>query len=195
MQQQVMVEQVKIQQVEHEQSILVQDAEIQRVERELIATVLKQAEIERRHIETLASAEKQRLISEAEGRAIAIRTQGEAEAAITFLKGEAEAKAMNVKAEAYQEWNQAAVIDKLISTMPEVVRALAAPLEHVDKITIISTGGDSASMNKVTGDLTKMAAQVPARFETFSGVRMEDLFKKVAAITHKKRIRSKHHGT
>jgi flotillin len=185
MQQQVMVEQVKIQQVEREQSILVQDAEIQRVERELIATVLKQAEIERRHIETLASAEKQRLISEAEGRAIAIRTQGEAEAAITFLKGEAEAKAMNVKAEAYQEWNQAAVIDKLISTMPEVVRALAAPLEHIDKITIISTGGDSASMNKVTGDLTKMAAQVPARFETFSGVRMEDLFKTVAAITHK----------
>jgi len=101
-QQQVMVEQVKIQTVEREQSILVQDAELQSVERELIATVLKQAEIERRGIETLASAEKQYLISEAEGRAIAIRTQGEAEAAITFLKGEAEAKAMNVKAEAYQ---------------------------------------------------------------------------------------------
>ena len=75
MQQQVMVEQVKIQQVEREQSILVQDAEIQSVERGLIATVLKQADIERRGIETLASAEKQYLISEAEGRAIAIRTQ------------------------------------------------------------------------------------------------------------------------
>ncbi len=185
MQQQVIVEQVKIQQVEREQSIKVQDAEIQRVERELIATVLKQAEIERRRIETLASAEKQRLISEAEGHASAIRTQGEAEAAITFLKGEAEAKAMNVKAEAYQEWNQAAVIDKLISTMPEVVRALAAPLEHIDKITIVSTGGDSAGMNKVTGDLTKMAAQVPALFETLSGVKMEDLFKKVAGMTDK----------
>ncbi len=47
------------------------------------------------------------------------------------------------------------MIDKLISTMPEVVRSLAAPLEHVDKITSISTGGDSACMNKVTGDLTK----------------------------------------
>lgn len=185
MQQQVIVEQVKIQQVEREQSILVQDAEIQRVERELIATVLKQAEIERRRIETLASAEKQRLISEAEGRASAIRTQGEAEAGITFLKGEAEAKAMNVKAEAYQHWNQAAVIDKLISTMPEVVRALAAPLEHVDKITIVSTGGDTSGMNKVTGDLTKMAAQVPALFETLSGVRMEDLFKKVQGMTDK----------
>ena len=35
---------------------------------------------------------------------------------------------MNVKAEAYQEYNQAAVVDKLISSMPEIVRALAAPL-------------------------------------------------------------------
>ena len=61
------------------------------------------------------------------------------------------------------------MIDKLISTMPEVVRSLAAPLEHVDKITSISTGGDSAGMNKVTVDLTKMAAQVPALFETLSG--------------------------
>ena len=91
---------------------------------------------------------------------------GEAEAEIIFLRGEAEAKAMNVKATAYQEWNQAAVIDKLISTMPEVVRALASPLEHVDKITIVSTGGDTAGMNKITGDLTKMAAQIPALFET-----------------------------
>jgi hypothetical protein len=33
---------------------------------------------------------------------------------------------MNVKAEAYQEYNQAAVIDKLITNMPEVVRALAS---------------------------------------------------------------------
>ena len=47
------------------------------------------------------------------------------EAEIIFQKGEAEAKAMNVKAEAYQEWNQAAVVDKLITSMPEVVRAIA----------------------------------------------------------------------
>ena len=43
---------------EKEGEIKVQDAEIQRRENELIATVLKQAEIERQRIETLASAEK-----------------------------------------------------------------------------------------------------------------------------------------
>ena len=149
--------------------IKVQEAEIMRRENELIATVLKQAEIERQRIETLAAAEKQRLIAEAEGRAAAIRAQGEAEAEIILKKGEAEAKAMNVKAEAYQEWNQAAVVDKLITGLPEVVRALAAPLANIDKITIVSTGnGDAAGMHKITGDMTKMAAQIPALFETLS---------------------------
>ena len=183
MQQQVVAEQVKVQQVEKEQQVKVQEAEINRREKELIATVLKQAEIERQRIETLAEAEKQRLIVEAEGHASSIRAQGEAEAEIIFKKGEAEAKAMNVKAEAYQEYNQAAVIDKLLTGLPEVVRALASPLANVDKITIVSTGnGDAAGMNKITGDITKMAAQVPALFETLSGMSINEMLSKVRLI-------------
>ena len=183
MQQQVVVEAVKIRQVEKENEIKVQDAEIQRRERELVATVLKPAEVERRRIETMAGAEKQRLIWEAEGHASATRAQGEAEAEIVFKKGEAEARAMNVKAEAYQEYNQAAVVDKLISSMPELVRALAAPLANVDKITIISTGnGDGAGMSKITGDMAAMAAQIPALFETLSGMKISDLLSKVKQI-------------
>ncbi len=186
MQQQVIAEQVKVQQVEKEGQVKVQEAEINRREKELIATVLKQAEIERQRIETLAMAEKQRLMSEAEGHASSIRQQGEAEAEIIFKKGEAEAKAMNVKAEAYQEYNQAAVIDKLFASMPEIVRALASPLSNVDKITIVSTGnGDAAGMNKITGDITKMAAQVPALFETLSGVPLGELLGKVRQIGDK----------
>jgi len=184
--QQVVAEEVKVQQVRKEQEIKVQEAEIQRRERELIATVLKQAEIERRRIETLAAAEKQRLIVEAEGHADATRTQGQADAEIIYRKGEAEAKAMNVKAEAYQEWNQAAVVDKLISNMPEVVRALAAPLSSVDRITIVSTGdGDAAGMHKITGDMTKMAAQIPALFETLSGMQLSDLLARIRLIGEK----------
>jgi flotillin len=183
MQQQVMAEQVKIERVQKEAQIAVQDAEIQRRERELIATVLKPAEIDRQRIETLAGAEKQRLIFEAEGHAASTRATGEAEAEIIFKKGEAEAKAMNVKAEAYQEYNQAAVVDKLITNMPEIVKALAAPLANVDKITIVSTGnGDASGMHKVTGDITAMAAQIPALFETLSGMQMSDLLSKVKLI-------------
>ena len=186
MQQQVIAEQVKVQQVEKEQQVKVQEAEIARREKELIATVLKQAEIERQRIETLAAAEKQRLVIEAEGHASSIRAQGEAEAEIIFKKGDAEARAMNVKAEAYQEYNQAAVVDKLFTTLPEIVRAMAAPLANVDKITVISTGnGDATGMNKITGDLTKMAAQVPALFETLSGMSMGELLSKVRTIGDK----------
>ncbi len=186
MQQQVVAEQVKVMQIEKEQQVKVQEAEINRREKELIATVLKQAEVERQRIETLAAAEKQRLIAEAEGHASSIRAQGEAEAEIIFKKGEAEAKAMNVKAEAFQEYNQAAVIDKLFASMPEIVRALAAPLANVDKITVVSTGnGNAAGMHKITGDITTMAAQIPALFETLSGMPLSDLLGKVRQIGDK----------
>lgn len=186
MQQQVIAEQVKIEQVQKSGQIAVQDAEIQRRERELIATVLKPAEIERRRIETLAEAQKRKLIFEADGQAASTRATGEAEAEIIFKKGEAEAKAMNVKAEAYQEYNQAAVIDKLISNMPEIVKALASPLANVDKITIVSTGnGDTAGMNKITGDVAAMAAQIPALFETLSGMQFSQLLSNVRTIGDK----------
>jgi flotillin len=180
MQQKVIAEQVKVQQIEKEGQIKVQEAEILRNEKELIATVLKRSEIEKKRIENMAGAERARLIAEAEGRAAAIRVQGEAEASIIFQKGEAEAKAMNVKAEAYQEWSQAAVVDKLITNMADVVRAMAEPLSKVDKITIVSTGNDgNIGAHKITGEMTEIAAQVPALFEALSGMKMSDLMANV----------------
>jgi flotillin len=177
MQQQVIAEQVKVQQVEKLEQVKVQEAEISRREKELIATVLKQAEIDRQRIEMLAAAERQRLISEAEGHAASTRTQGEAEAEIIFKKGEAEARAMNVKAE---------VVDKLITQLPEVVRAMSAPLSQVDKITIVSTGdGNAAGVNKITGDMAKMAAQVPALFEALSGMDLKELLSNIRSIGDK----------
>src|SRR5437868_1448839 len=168
------------------------DTAIKRALAQREAAVAKaQADQERVLAETLsmakqAEAEKQRLIAEADGHAASIRQQGEAEAEIIFKKGEAEAKAMNVKAEAFQEYNQAAVIDKLLTGLPEVVRALASPLANVDKITVVSTGnGDAAGMNKITGDLTKMAAQVPALFETLTGMNIGDMLGKVRQIGDK----------
>jgi flotillin len=112
--------------------------------------------------------------------------RGEAEADIIFKKGDAEARAMNVKAEAFQEYNQAAVIDKLLTSMPEIVAALAAPLSKVDKITIVSTGaGGSTGMHKITSDMTEIAAQVPALVEALSGVPMSDLLSKVRKLGDK----------
>ena len=53
-------------------------------------------------------------------------------------------------------------------------------------MTIVSTGnGTDAGIHKLTGDITAMAAQVPALFETLSGMQMTDLFSKVRGIGDK----------
>src|SRR5260221_1095218 len=159
MQQQVVAESVKVTEVEKSAQIKVQQAEIQRRELELQATIQKAAEAERRRVETVAEAERQRLILEAQGQADAAkakgfgdadanrarglseaeanRARGLADAEVIRAKGLAEADAMKVKAAAFHEYNQAAVLDKLLTGMPEIVRAISEPLSKVDKVTIV----------------------------------------------------------
>ena len=194
MQQQAVAEAVAVDRVRKEGEIKVQEAEILRRERELAATVLKDAEAQRKRIETLADAERQRLSLEAAGRADAqkaegtaaaevIRLKGSAEAEIIRAKGKSEAEAMQLKANAYQEYNEAAVIDKLIGGLPEVVRAFAEPLSKVDKITVVSTGGDGgAGVNKITADMAQMVAQVPALIESLTGKNLHELMQQVRRI-------------
>src|SRR3989440_420873 len=210
MQQQVVTESVKVTEVEKQAQIKVQQAEIQRRELELQATIQKAAEADRRRVETVAEAERQRLILEAQGQADAakargigeadanrarglaeaevIRAKGLAEAEIIRARGKAEAQAMKVKAAAFHEYNQAAVLDKLLTGMPEIVRAIAEPLSKVDKVTIVSTGGDGShngmGASRITGDIMNMVAQVPALFELLSGTRIGDLMNRVPALSN-----------
>jgi flotillin len=184
-QQKVIAEQVRIDQVQRQEQIKVQELEVQRRALELEATVTKQAEAERRRIEVMAEATRQKLATEAAGQAEATRLQGTAEAEIVRAKGQAEADAMHQKAEAYQEYSQAAVLDKLITGMPEVVRALSQSLASVDKITVVSTGGDghgSAGVSQLTGEVAKMVAQVPELFETLTGQKVSDLMTRLRAL-------------
>lgn len=209
-QQQVVTEAIRVTEVEKNAQIKVQQAEIQRRELELQATVQKAAEAERRRVETVAGAERQRVILEAQGQADAVKTRGLgdaeatrarglaeaeivrarglAEAEVIRAKGEAEADAMKVKAAAFHEYNQAAVLDKLLTGMPEIVRAIAEPLSKVDKVTIVSTGASDSSAgmgaSRLTGDIVNMVAQVPALFELLSGTRIGDLMSKVPALTN-----------
>ncbi len=208
-QQQVIAEAVRVTEVEKNAQIKVQQAEIERRELELQATIQKPAEAERRRIETTAEAERQRLIFEAQGQADAtkargfgeaeadrarglaeaeiIKARGLAEAEVILAKGQAEAEAMKVKAAAFHEYNQAAVLDKLLTGMPEVVRAIAEPLSNVKDITIVSTGSngnsDSLGASRLTNDITNIVAQVPALFELLSGTRISDLMKRVPALS------------
>lgn len=185
-QQKVIVEQVKIEQIRIQSETAVQEAEIKRREKELEATLIKPAQAERQRIETLAEAERQREIIIAGGLSEATRLQGNAEAEIILAQGKAEADAMDVRARAYQEYNQAAILDRLVTSLPEVVRALSEPLAKVDKITVVSTGSSNGTegtgMDRVTTDMASMIAQVPAIVETLTGVKIADLLNQVPQI-------------
>ncbi len=196
-QQQIVQETARAQEIEKTAQVKVQEAEGQRRQMELEATVINTANAERQRMETLAAAERQRLSLEAEGHATALRAQasaeaeairirGLAEAEVIRAKGEAEAEAMRVKAAAYHEYNQAAVLDKVIANLPDMVRALAEPLAKVDRISIVSTGSGAngnLGASRVTGDMVNILAQTPAILEALTGVRMADLFARVPGMT------------
>jgi flotillin len=90
---------------------------------------------------------------------------------------------MKTKAGAYQDYNQAAIIDRLMAALPEVVRAFAEPLTKIDKITVVSTGsgapGEGVGINKVTSDMATMIAQAPALIESLTGIKIQDMIRDV----------------
>ena len=193
-QQKVIAETVRIEQVQRQEQIRVAELEVQRRQRELEATVTKQAEAEQQRISILAEAQRQKLAREATGQAEALRQQGAAEAEVTRLrgqaeaeivlaKGEAEAEAMRKKAEAYSHYNQAAVLDKMLGSIPELAQAFAGSLAAVDKVTIVSTGGErGGGLSSLTGEVAKMIAQVPELFETLTGMKMGQLLDRLQGI-------------
>lgn len=184
--QKVVAEEVRVEQVRKEGEISVQEAEILRREKELIATVLKAAEVEKQRIEALAEADRNKQISIATGRSEAIKLEGLAEAQAILARGNAEAGAMQTRATAYQEYNQAAVLDRLLTMMPELAKALAEPLGRVDKITVVSTGdgsnGNGTGVNRLTADVATMVAQAPAMLEALTGITIGDLLKSVPGM-------------
>ena len=66
-----------------------------------------------------------------------------------------------------------------LANLADVVRAMSEPLSKVDKITIVSTGNGNIGTHKLTGEMTEIAAQVPALFEALSGMKMSDLMANV----------------
>ena len=59
---------------------------------------------------------------------------------------------------------------------------MTEPLSKTDKITIVSTGGDSLGVSKFTGDVAKVMAELPAVVETLSGVDLRRLIEELPAL-------------
>lgn len=189
-QQSVRVEEVEVDVVEKRKQIEVQEQEIQRKERELAATIQKPADAERYKVEILANAEQFRLSTTAQGEAEAIRLTGQGEADATKAKGLAsadviraqgfaEAEAMSKKADAWRQYNEAAITNMFIDKLPEIAAAVASPLSKTDRIVVIGTGGDSAGASKVTKDVTNIIAQLPPMIEALTGMKLDELISRI----------------
>ncbi len=172
---------VELQAVEVQKRQVMLEAEITKpAEAEQTRTRINaQAEQEKRRILAQADADsaKMRAVGEAEALRIkalaeaeatratglamaeAKKAQGLAEAAIIAAKGDAEAQAMSKRAEAYKQYNDAAIASMIIEKLPQIVESASAPLSKIGSVTLLSTGGESLGASRLTAEVVNAAAQ------------------------------------
>src|SRR5450756_389296 len=126
------------------------ELEAQRKEKELLSTTVKPAAAEAQAVIARAEGDKRARIAAAEADAETTRLEGGAEAQIVLTKGEAEAKALAMRADAYKQFNEAAIIQTVLAALPEIVRAAAEPMGHIDSLTVMSADGASDIVKNAT---------------------------------------------
>jgi len=128
-----------------------------------------QAEAERQKLAGQAEAAVIQVKGEAQARVVEVNAtaeakrvtlEGNAEAEITFNKGEAEAKALALRAEAFKQFNEAAIIQTVLGMLPEIVRAAAEPMSQIDNLTVLSNDGASELVRNTTRTVTEASATV-----------------------------------
>ncbi len=145
--------------------------EAQRREKELLAATIKPAEADAQAAVRRAEGDRAARIAIAEAEARRVQLAGEAEARVIVTKGQAAAEALGMKAEAYQRFNQAAVLAAILEAMPSIVSAAAEPMSNIDNLTVLSTDGAS-SVVKTT---TETVAQASATIKGLTGLDVASL--------------------
>jgi flotillin len=146
------------------------EAQVKRAEGEKLARIAAaQAEAERVRLAGQAEANIQVMKGEAQARVTEVNAEatakqttleGNAEAGITFTKGEAEAKALALKADAYRQFNEAAIITTVLQNLPEIVRAAAEPMAQIDNLTVLSSDGASELVKNTTRTVAEASTAV-----------------------------------
>jgi flotillin len=124
--------------------------EADRKEKELLSSTVKPAAAEAQAVIAKAEGDKRAKIASAEADAETTRLEGGAEAAIVLTKGEAEAKALAMRADAYKQFNEAAIIQTVLAALPDIVRAAAEPMGHINSLTVMSADGASDLVKNAT---------------------------------------------
>jgi len=171
-------EEMQVKVVEREQQIAIQQQEIQRKEKELNSKIRAPAEAEKYRLEKIAEAEKNRTVLEAEAEAEARAVKGEAEAYAIEVKAKAEAEQMAKKADAWKEYEEAALVDMMLKVLPRVAAEVSAPLAQTDKITMVSTGDGPVGASKLTDEMLSIMGSLPMMVKDMTGV---DIKQKITA--------------
>jgi flotillin len=169
--QRVRAEELGIEIVERQKRIELMQAEVERRKRELEAEIVEPAVAKAREIEAHAEAHREETAALGAGEADALR-----------LKGLAEAEAMAAKARSWGDYNQAAITDRVLEVLPELASAVSAPLAQTDRIVMIGGNGSTPGASKITRDVTQVVAELPSLLEALTGVKLEDMAKRVPGV-------------
>jgi len=184
--QQIKKEEAKMKAIEKEEAIKIEELEISRREKELESSVVKPADARKYQIKAEAEAEEFRIQAEAKGKAEALRLEGEAEAELIKKKGLAEAESMLKKAQSWEKYNQAAVLEMYLKALPDLAKAVSEPLSKVDKIVVIGGSDKSLGTSKITGQVAEVLAQMPDVVKSLTGVDLKKYLQEKLSSEDKK---------
>jgi hypothetical protein len=60
-----------------------------------------------------------------------------------------------MRADAYKQFNEAAIIQTVLAALPDIVRAAAEPMKHIDSLTVMSSDGASEVVRNATRVVTE----------------------------------------
>lgn len=153
----------------------------------------KKADAEKYEIEQKAEADRLRVTLAAQAEAEAIKVKGDADASAIRAVGQAtadamkaEAEAMKEKAEAYKQYGDAAIIEILADKLPEIAKHIAEPLSKTDKMVIIDNGGNGGA-SQLTKNVANIMSQVPEVMESLTGVDLTGIIKNMTSGAMEKR--------
>ena len=169
--QQVRAEELRVEIVERQKMIELMQAEVERRRRELEAEVVEPALARAREILAVAEAQREEAAALGAGEADALR-----------LRGLAEAEAMAAKAQSFSDYNEAAVTDRVLEVLPQLAAAVSAPLAKTERIVMIGGNGGAAGASRITKDVTQIVAELPALLEALTGMKFEELIKRVPGL-------------
>merc|ERR550519_1618929 len=176
-QQKIRNEEIQIQVVERRKQIEIEEQEIKRKEKELTATVKLPAEAEAFKVQTVAEGNRTRVVEVAKAEGEKIRLIGGAEARAVEAIGKAEAESMRLKAAAYKQYGDAAVMSLVLDALPAIAAEVAAPLAKTEEIVLI--GGN----NNTTNEINKLVGTLPPAIQALTGVDITGALGKIPGAT------------